>query len=265
MSLWAALRDLRYALPGWLGARLPSPDAAALGGALARKGLLLSFGYFGGDGDGPDQVEAANLSLCAAMGGSAALLAVKAPQLGFDNARLRRIAQGGLPLVLDAHAPALADATHAAMEDLSSQGFDAGCAIPARWARSGADAARFADAPLRLRLVKGEWADPAADDPSRYLALAQGLAGRAAPVAVATHDPALAGRALEALLRGGTPCELEQLRGLPRARTMDMARDLGVNVRVYLPFGPGWWPYAIDKALARPYLPVWYMRDLLRV
>jgi proline dehydrogenase len=36
----------------------------------------------------------------------------------------------------------------------------------------------------------------------------------------------------------------------------------GVPLRLYLPTGPGWWAYAIDKALARPYLPGWYWRDL---
>jgi proline dehydrogenase len=36
-----------------------------------------------------------------------------------------------------------------------------------------------------------------------------------------------------------------------------------VPVRVYVPFGPGWWPYAIDKALARPYLLSWMIKDRL--
>lgn len=268
MSLHSLLRDGRYALPGWLGARLPAPGAAAaarMGRRLAAKGCSISFGYFGAMDDGPDQVEAANRAVSAAAQDLPAMLAVKAPQLGFDAARLARIAGGGLPMVLDAHAPALADATYEVMQDMADRGHDVGCALPARWARTGRDAARLHDGPVRLRLVKGEWADPVADDPARYLGLAQSLAGRRAPVAIATHDPALAEAALLALLRAGTPCELEQLRGLPRGRTMDMARDLGVGVRVYLPFGPGWWPYAIDKALARPYLPIWYLRDSLRM
>ena len=78
---------------------------------------------------------------------------------------------------------------------------------------------------------------------------------------VATHDPELAERALAILVSAGTPCELEQLRGLPRRRSCAVARALGVPVRIYLPFGPGWWPYAIDRALARPYLPLWALRD----
>ena len=67
------------------------------------------------------------------------------------------------------------------------------------------------------------------------------------------------------LRRAGTPCELEQLRGLPRRRTVAVARRLGVPVRIYVPFGPGWWPYAINQALARPYLPLWALRDALAI
>jgi proline dehydrogenase len=44
---------------------------------------------------------------------------------------------------------------------------------------------------------------------------------------------------------------------------MAIARAQGVSVRVYIPFGEGWWPYALDKALARPYLPLWMLRDLI--
>lgn len=112
--------------------------------------------------------------------------------------------------------------------------------------------------------MKGEWADPlcdAADGDAAYLTLIDALAGRAAPVAVATHKPALTAAALDRLLAAGTPCELEQLRGLPGRRTLAAARTRGVGTRLYVPLGPGWWPYAIDKALARPHLPLWYLRD----
>jgi hypothetical protein len=90
-------------------------------------------------------------------------------------------------------------------------------------------------AKARLRIVKGEWADPQADPAdagAAFLALVRSLAGRASPVAVATHDPALARRALGVLVEAGTPCELEQLRGLPRARTMAVARAWGAGAAV---------------------------------
>ena len=87
------------------------------------------------------------------------------------------------------------------------------------------------------------------------------LAGRSAPVGVATHDPMLAERALALLAASGTPAELELLRGLPRRRCESVARRMGLPVRLYLPFGGGWWSYAIDSALERPYLPLWWLKD----
>lgn len=258
---WALLRDARYALPGRIGAMMPQPDPARLARAMARRGLNATFGYFAGDDSPAHTIVAAHARLAEALNASAtpAYLSLKAPQLGFDPQAIRQIADLGLELVFDAHAPAQADRTLALAER-----FAAGCVIPARWRRSLGDAVRLRDAAVRVRLVKGEWADPAGDAgdvAANYLALAALLAGRKAPVAVATHDPELAEAALTLLKAAGTPCELEQLRGLPRKRTMAVAARLGAPVRIYCPFGPGWWPYAIDKALGRPYLPLWAVKD----
>ncbi|MFT4025226.1 MAG: proline dehydrogenase [Novosphingobium sp.] len=262
------LRGVRYALPGQLGKVMPAPTPEAVAHLcrrLARRGIATTVGYFQAEGSPPAAIAAANLSAAAALSGTGAYLSVKAPPLEFAAGLLDRIAAAGLPILFDAHAPRDAQATHDALARLLPAHPGSGLAIPARWRRSPADAERFRDAPVRIRLVKGEWPDPAwpdADAETAYLALAERLAGRSAPVAVATHDPQLARRALAALLAAGTPCELEQLRGLPRRRTMAAAQELGVPVRVYLPFGPGWWPYALNQALARPYLPAWFIRDL---
>ena len=43
----------------------------------------------------------------------------------------------------------------------------------------------------------------------------------------------------------------------------DSVRQRAVPVRVYVPYGRGWWPYAVDKALARPHLLGWMIRDRL--
>lgn len=233
---------------------------AKLCGNLHAAGFAVTAGYFNAAGADPLVIAATYAELANALTwqGVDGYLSVKAPQLQFSVAALAQIAAAGLPLVLDAHAPAQADAT------LALAGGHHGVVLPARWRRSMADAVTLRDAPVRLRLVKGEWADPAADPADRsapYLTLVTALAGRGAPVAVATHDPDLAARALALLLEAGTPCELEQLRGLPRRRTVMLARTMGVPVRVYVPFGPGWWPYAVDQALARPYLPTWWLRD----
>jgi proline dehydrogenase len=225
--------------------------------------MPVTAGYFQAGSAAPADVAAAYRTLADELGGSDALLALKAPALGFDEALVREIAAGGVPLTFDSLTEPHAERTLALAETLS-----AGVALPARWRRSLADAARLRHDPCRVRLVKGEWADPqgdVADVAQAYLDLARALAGRKATVGVASHDPALAEAALRVLIDAGTPCELEQLRGLPSRRTIAVAKRLGVPVRLYYPFGPGWWPYAVDKALARPYLPVWALRDLLRL
>jgi len=257
--LWSALRDARYALPGQVGRVLPAPDAARLGARLARDGLGVTYGYFQADDAAPEAIVAAYAAL---KPGPGTYLSVKAPPLGFDPARIAAIAGAGVPIMFDAHAPAQAGATLALVEAFPGSG----CVIPARWRRSLGDAERLRDSAALIRVVKGEWADPdgdPADADAAYRAVIGRLAGRRAPVAVATHDPALAERALQVLLASGTPCELELLRGLPRRRCVAVARRLGVPVRIYVPFGPGWWPYAVDKALARPYLARWWLRDWL--
>lgn len=269
----AALRNARYAAPRYVEqvASGPGPEAAARRcRRLARDGLAATVGYFQSSRAGPDDIVAANRAIAGllANSGGDVCLAVKAPPLRFDPRHLRAVAEAaaaaGLPLMFDAHSARDADRTLAAVSTLLGDFPRTGFALPARWRRSFADGADFRDGPARIRIVKGEWADPDGDEPdvaASYLRLAARLAGRAAPVAVATHDPEVAERALATLREAGTPCELEQLRGLPSRRTMAVARRLGVPVRVYVPFGPGWWPYALDKALARPYLPAWMIRD----
>ncbi len=272
---WGRLRDARYALPGRVEkiVRGPGPDAAARACArLHRKGLAATVGYFqAGDGARHDIVSA-NRAVAARLATRSgdAYLSVKAPPLEFDMSSLRNLAEAaadaGMTLMFDAHAPRDAERTLDVVSSLLPDFPGTGCVLPARWLRSARDAARFRDTTARIRIVKGEWADPEwgeRDIEAHYLGLVSGLAGRTATVAVATHAPSLAERALTTLIAAGTPCELEQLRGLPRRRTVSVARRLGVPVRVYVPFGPGWWPYAIDKALARPYLIGWAIRDLL--
>jgi proline dehydrogenase len=264
-TIHARLRDVRYALPGLVERVVPGETASDAAARCAGLGLATTAAYFGKADATPATAAAASRELAAAIArtGGDILLAVKAPALGFDHTVLREIADTGVPLVFDALAHAHAGQTLACAEELA-----AGVALPARWQRSSEDAARLRGGPCRIRLVKGEWADPAgdvADVAAAYVALAGSLAGRRAPVGVATHDPALAETSLRLLQDAGTPCELEQLRGLPRRRTLDVARRLGVPVRLYYPFGPGWWSYAADKALARPYLPLWALRDWLRL
>lgn len=271
----AVLSDARYALPGRLGRLLPAPDArtvARLARRLERRGIGVTTGYIPGPDAQPAAVAAENIAVIALLAGQdgTPYLSAKLPTLAFDEPAFASIAQAAdsaaLPLLFDAHALKDAGPIHAYLAALLPERPGTGCVIPARWRRSMDDAVRLRGTTARLRIVKGEWSDPEwpdCDMDHAYRALVETLAGRSAPVAIATHKPELADHALRTLRAAGTPCELEQLRGLPMRRTTAIARKLGVPVRVYVPFGAGWWPYALDKALARPYLPLWMLRDLI--
>lgn len=267
------LRDIRYALPAALGKIVSGPGAeraARICEILHQQGLSATVGYFPGHEETPENVLGANKAVATSLFGrtSDVALAVKAPHLAFDREQVAQIAASAatsrLPLIFDAHAPQHADATLALVEATLADCPGTGFAMPGRWRRSLCDAERFRDTSARIRIVKGEWADresPEDDIDKHYLELASRLAGRSGMVAVATHDPTLAARALDILLAAGTPCELELIRGLPKRKPLAVARQRGVKSRIYVPFGEGWVPYAVDKALARPYLLSWMIND----
>lgn len=139
-----------------------------------------------------------------------------------------------------------------------------GYTLPGRWQRSVADAELAHELGLDVRVVKGQWADPLQDvDPSDgYMRVIERLAGRAPHVGVATHHPRLAHKALSTLLEHGTSCELELLYGLPVRAVLPVAKKLGVPVRVYLPYGHAWLPYAVGRLRKQPQMIFWLMRDM---
>lgn len=252
---------------------MPAPDArhaARAGRKCRRRGDAVTLSYFTASNGVSSTIVEACRALPAELqdGAPGTCLSIKAPPLHFDKDNLRAIAgpasEAGMTIVFDAITEVQAAQTLDLAEWMAGEFPSVGAVLPARWRRSAGDARRFRDSALRIRVVKGEWADPGGDVPdieAAYLDLVHILAGRAAPVAVATHHPPLARAALPMLQAAGTPCELEQLRGLPARRTRRIARELGVPVRVFLPFGPGWWPYAAVKLLERPYLPLWWLND----
>ena len=211
---WAALRKARYALPHYVERLVPGPGPAAAARScelLHRGGLAATVGYFQSSDARPEDIVAANLAVAALLAERAGdvYLSVKAPPLAFDAAHLRTIADAaaaaGLALMFDSHAPRDAERTLEAVAALLPDFPRTGLTLPARWRRSLADAAHLRDSSARIRVVKGEWADPEAGDQdieANYLALVARLAGRAAPVAVATHDPDLAERALDSAAGG---------------------------------------------------------------
>lgn len=195
-------------------------------------------------------------------------LSVKTPAMAYNIEAARELAELGrerrVRIHFDAQEPASAAPTMRMVERLAFRYRNIGYTLPSRWIRSVEDAERVVDMGIPVRLVKGHWADPrnpGIDPSTAFLKLVNVVAGRATFVAVATHDTALAREALIRLRDAGTPCELEQLFGLP-PHPARAAKTLGVKTRVYIAYGHAWLPYCLSEVRKRPEMLRWVIRDL---
>jgi proline dehydrogenase len=221
--------------------------------------------------ESPRQVASAYLAALDALGRERldAYLSIKAPFFGFDRALfgeiLDRSRSAGARLHFDAQAYSEVDDVLALIDEALSRGIKVGCTLPGRWRRSAADADWVVERRVPVRVVKGQLADPTAPDADLregFLAAIDRLAGRAAHVAVATHDADLAREALGRLQRKKTPCTLELLYGLPLEPARRAASELGVDVRIYIPYGHGFLPYWFAQGYRRPEIFWWMFRDV---
>ncbi len=231
--------------------------------AVARKiDGAVALAYWDGPEDSPSKVEANLLATLDALAENDldGYLSVKPAALGFARERFERLlARGeelGLSLHFDSTGPEDAEAGWKLLAELARPGL--GCTLPGSWERSLADAERAVELGLRVRVVKGQWPEPGVDDQAGFLALVESLAGRAAHVAVATHDRRLVEEALDRLERAGTPAEHELMFGLPRSGSSR------APTRVYVPFGHAYLPYAPGRARRSGRIAGWVARDLLR-
>jgi proline dehydrogenase len=178
-----------------------------------------------------------------------------------------RARRGGIRLHFDSLWPETAEPTRQTIEQLRDKGCGSiGYTLATRWKRCLEDARWASERQLYVRVVKGQWPcpqNPNVDLRKTYLSAIDQLAGRARFVAVGSHDAPLAREALGRLRQAGTPCELELLHGLPMRKSLAMAREMGVAVRVYVPFGRSHLPYAVGKAMKNPRMIWWLARDLV--
>jgi CelD/BcsL family acetyltransferase involved in cellulose biosynthesis len=250
-------------------------DALRVADRLAEEGTAATIGYWDSASDSPREVTDLYLAALDDLGarGRGEYLSIKLPALEFSadlfGEVVGRGTTHGVQVHLDSLGPETVERTLAAVDDAlrTAPATSLGLTLPGRWERSVRDADWACERGLPVRVVKGEWPDPA--EPHRdlragYLAVIDRLCGRAAHVAVATHDPWLAAEALGRLRDAGTPCRLELLYGLPMDESVRQARELGVAVRVYVPYGQAFLPYAISHLGRNPRLALWLARDLAR-
>lgn len=247
-------------------------DAIEAARRFAGQGMTATLGYWPGDDDTPRSIAGIYGSAIDALAGEGrnGSISIKAPVLAFDRELIaevaKRAARAGVGVHFDSRAIDLADRTFEAIADAVRLHPGTGCTLPGRWRRSLRDARRAVDLGVAVRVVKGQWPDPEGPDAdlrAGFLAVVDRLAGRACRVAVATHDAPLARQALRRLKDAGTPCELQLLYGLPLRSVIQVAQELGAPVRMYIPYGHSWIPYALSWARKNPRVLGWLLQDAL--
>lgn len=241
---------------------------------FAGDGVASTICYWNSATDRPDRVGGLYMDILGLIPNLSTdcYLSVKAPAIKFDVVLLRHIldcAQRiGAVVHFDALAPETADDTFDLITKARNLYPKIGCTLPGRWRRSLRDADRAVELGLRVRVVKGEWAEGTPDDMNPrdgFLNIIDRLGAERAPyVAVATHNALLARDALSRLRTTGTPCELELLYGLPLEPLLEVARDFGVPARMYVPYGQTRLPYRLREATRNPRIIGWFLRDLVR-
>lgn len=269
-ALWAGWMPLAHFAGRRYIAGATVGEAVQTSRTLAGQNFASTVCYWNGEQDEPELVARHYLDILDALATAKlnSYLSIKATALHYSRAWLSQIAErataANVRLHFDAMWPDSAEPTFALLEELRARQINLSCTLPGRWQRSLRDAERVNKWQIPVRVVKGQWADPEHPDidlRAGYLAVIERLAGRAAHVAVATHDPELAAAALERLTKAGTSCELELLFGLPTRGVLRVARAAGVPVRMYIPFGAAWAPYCLSQARRNPRILWWVLRD----
>jgi len=245
-------------------------DAMLAADKLCDRGLGVTFGYWNSPQDTPRLVADAYLAGIRALAGRQhAYLSIKVPSLDYSSALLGEIVEQAtrqrVRLHFDALAPETTDRSRALFEEFLDAGVELSYTLPGRWARSLRDAAWASELGIVVRVVKGQWADPSdqhRDMRHGFLRVIDALAGRARHVAVASHDVPLVNEAVKRLRESDTSRELELLYGLPMRRSLEQADQLELGVRIYVPYGKSYLPYALSRASSNPRVVWWLVRDL---
>ena len=146
-----------------------------------------------------------------------------------------------------------------------------GTVVQAYLHRSDRDVERLIARRMRVRLVKGAYAEPAdialqrpREIDAAFVRLMERLLEDGPYPAIATHDPALIRATQGFALRMGIDrrrWEFQMLYGVRRDAQRDLASE-GYGMRVYVPFGVDWYPYFTRRIAERPANLLFVLRQL---
>ncbi len=210
-------------------------------------------------------------------------ISVKLTMLGLDfgdevayantRAVLRRAAEVKGFVRIDMEGSAYTERTIAITERLHAEYPGVvGTVIQSYLRRSETDVERLMRQDIRIRLVKGAYAEPAsvafqgreAVD-GAYRKLLVRMLGRAVYPAIGSHDPALIELTRDRAASLGLShdsFEFQLLYGVRRDEQVNL-RQSGYRVRVYVPYGTEWYPYFTRRIAERPANALFVLRSLV--
>ncbi len=258
---------------------------------IAAQGMTSTLDQLGENVDSVDQARAAVGSYVAILHRMAAIgqepnISVKLTMLGLDFGD--EVAASGMTTVLDAarevggfvridmEGSAYTERTIALAESLHDRYPEqVGTVIQSYLRRSPGDVDRLLARGMRLRLVKGAYAEPESvafrerrEVDAAYVALMERLLDAAhrpsGPYpAIATHDPALIRATRGYALRMGITAdcyEFQMLYGVRRDEQVALTAE-GYRMRVYVPYGTEWYPYFTRRIAERPANALFVLRQ----
>jgi proline dehydrogenase len=199
-------------------------------------------------------------------------VSVKLTQVGMDldpalaesiiGGMVEHAAKAGTFVRIDMEGSEYTEATIAMTERLNAKWpGSVGTVLQAYLRRTAADARRLVGQGIRIRLCKGAYKEPAEiafpekkDVDQNYSELMLFLATSGVFCGMATHDEVIVGRMcrfVEETKLDKSKFEFQMLYGVRRDLQRKLAKE-GYGVRVYIPFGPEWYPYFMRRLAERP-------------
>lgn len=211
-------------------------------------------------------------------------VSVKLSQVGmdFDQALAERIvgemvehaARVGWFVRIDMEGSPYTEATVAMTERLAARfPGSVGTVLQAYLYRTEADAERLLGQGIRIRLCKGAYKEgpdvafaSKADVDANYVKLMKRLVTSRVFCGIATHDEAIVDAMRAFVHEAGvekSAFEFQMLYGIRRDLQRLLVRE-GFGVRVYVPFGPEWYPYFMRRLAERPANVFFLVKNLFR-